>query len=209
MKKTEFEMKVMWDICSGLGGASEAFLVAGWTVIRIETEDMLQWVPKTRQLDVLKWKEWVNDLILEHGVPDFIWASPPCREFSTAYNSPRSNWERENPEGEWAPDMSILFAVQDILARVRPKHHVIENVVGASKYFAEHLGPHFQKVGPFMLWGRCPFLAMPDRWTHAKNTGDVHSANPMRSNLRAFVPIEISQAVLEAITHQTTLQEWC
>ena len=158
----------MWDLCSGLGGASEAFLVAGWLVIRIEIEDMLQWVPHTRQLDVLKWREWVNDLVLEHGVPDFIWASPPCLEFSTAYNAPRAVWERENPDGEWAPQMDILFAIQDILAQVRPKHYVIENVSGASKYFAEHLGPHFQKIGPFMLWGRCPFLQMPNDFHHSK-----------------------------------------
>ena len=200
---------VIWDLCSGLGGASEAFLQAGWTVIRIEIEDMLQWVPNTRQLDVLNWRDWANDLVLEHGVPDFIWASPPCLEFSTAFNAPRSVWERENPDGTWAPSMDLLFAIQDLLAQVRPKHYIIENVKGASKYFTEHLGPHFQKVGPFMLWGRCPFLQLPNDFHHSKATGDVHSTNPMRANLRAFVPIEISQAVLEAITHQTTLQEWC
>ena len=77
MRKNESKLKVMWDLCSGLGGASEAFLVAGWLVIRIEIEDMLQWVPHTRQLDVLQWREWVNDLVLEHGVPDFILGISP------------------------------------------------------------------------------------------------------------------------------------
>ena len=209
MKRTETELKVMWDICSGLGGASEAFLIAGWTVIRIEIEEGLAWVPNTRTLDVLKWREWVDDLIIEHGVPNFIWCSPPCREFSTAYNAPKAIWGRENPGEPYEPDMSLLHAIEDILARVRPQHYIIENVAGASSHFAPHLGPHFQKVKSFLLWGRCPVLNVPSDWSHSKFDGDTHSSDPWRANKRAYVPLEISQAVLEAITHQTTLEEWC
>lgn len=209
MKKTETKMKVMWDICSGLGGASEAFLIAGWTVIRIEIEEGLAWVPRTKTLDVLKWREWVDDLIIEHGVPDFIWASPPCLEFSNAYNAPKAIWSREHPGEPYQPDMSLLHAIEDLLARVRPQHFIIENVLGASPYFTPHLGPHFQKVKSFLLWGRCPVLNVPSDWSHSKFDGDTHSSDPWRSNKRAYVPLEISQAVLEAITHQTTLEEWC
>ena len=209
MKRTECEMKVMWDICSGLGGASEAFLIAGWNVIRIEIEEGLAWVPQTKTLDVLKWREWVDDLIVEHGVPDFIWASPPCLEFSNAYNAPKAKWNREHPGEPYEPDMTLLHAIEDILARVRPQHYIIENVAGASPYFAPHLGPHFQKVKSFLLWGRCPSLIVPSDWSHSKFDNDPHSSDPWRANKRAYVPLELSQAVVEAITHQTTLEEWC
>ena len=200
-------MKVMWDVCSGLGGASEAFRLAGWRVIRIENNPILQGVEFTRDLDVLKWEEWVDDLIIEHGVPDFIWMSPPCREFSQAYGAPGAVANREGRDFE--PDMRILFACQDLIDRVRPRHHVIENVAGAIPHLNPHLGPHLQKCGPFILWGRFPSLILPHDFKHSKAEGDVHSGNPMRSNLRAYVPMEISRGVLEAIEQQTTLLDWC
>ena len=68
------------DLCSGLGGWTEAFVQGGWNVIRIENNPALQYVPFTMELDVLKWEEWIDDI--PH--PDVIVASPPCREFSTA-----------------------------------------------------------------------------------------------------------------------------
>jgi len=209
LKRNETEMKVMWDICSGLGGASEAFLIAGWTVIRIEIEEGLAWVPQTKTLDVLKWREWVDDLIVDHGVPDFIWASPPCKDFSNAFSAPKAIWNREHPGEPYEPDMSLLHAIEDLLARVRPQHFIIENVLGASPYFTPHLGPHFQKVKSFLLWGRCPVLNVPSDWSHSKFDGDTHSTDPWRANKRAYVPLEISQAVVKAITHQTTIEEWC
>ena len=208
-EKNECKLKVMWDLCSGLGGASEAFLIAGWIVIRIEIEKGLAWVPNTRTLDVLKWREWVDDLIIEHGVPDFIWCSPPCLEFSNAYSAPKMIHQREHGNlDDYNPDMRIVHAMEDLLDRVRPAHHVIENVAGATPYFTPHLGPHFQKVKGFMLWGRCPALIVPSDWSHSKMDNDPHSSDPLRANKRAYVPLELSQAVLEAITHQTTLMDW-
>jgi len=208
MKKTETKMKVMWDIGSGLGGASEAFLMSGdWKIIRIENNPMLEWVPHTRMMDILEWREWIDDLIIEHGVPDFIWCSPPCREFSTAYAAPQAVANREGRE--YQPDMSLLFACQDIIARARPKQWIIENVFGAIPWFNPHLGPHLQKIQAFVLWGRCPTIIVPSDWSHSKQEGDTWSSDPLRANKRAYVPLILSQAVLEAITHQTTLQEWC
>ena len=56
-------MKVMWDVCSGLGGASEAFMNRDdWTVIRIENNPILQGLEITHDRDVLLWPDWVEDL---------------------------------------------------------------------------------------------------------------------------------------------------
>ena len=72
------------DLCSGLGGWTEAFVQGGWNVIRIENNPDLQYVPFTLELDVLSWEEWINDI--PH--PDVIVASPPCLELSLPMGLP-------------------------------------------------------------------------------------------------------------------------
>ena len=62
------------DLCSGLGGWSEAFVSTNWNVIRIENNPDLAYVPFTLTLDVLKWEEWIDDI----PTVDVIVASPPC-----------------------------------------------------------------------------------------------------------------------------------
>lgn len=201
-------MKVMWDLCSGLGGSSQAFVNSpDWHVVRIENNPILQGVEFTHNLDVNDWMDWVDDLISTQGRPDIIWASPPCLEFSQAYSAPASVANREGRDFE--PDMSLVFACQDLIEHIQPRHWIIENVVGAIKHFTPHLGNYFQKVGPFVLWGRCPALLMPVGWKHLKNQNDVHSGNPLRSNIRALVPYEVSMATLNSIENQTTLERWC
>lgn len=181
--------------------------MAGWHVIRIENNPMLEWVPETRLLDILDWKEWVDDLLIEFGKPEFIWCSPPCREFSRAYSAPQSVAERAGID--YQPDMSLVFACQDIIDRVRPRFWIVENVYGAIKWFNPHFGPHLQKVQSFMLWGRCPAIMVPSDWSHSKADGDTWSDDPLRPNRRAYVPLVLSQAVVEAVTHQSTIEEWC
>ena len=58
-------LPVMIDLFSGLGGASEAFVRDGWTVIRIENNMLLSGVPHTRMLDISRWQEWLDDLLIE------------------------------------------------------------------------------------------------------------------------------------------------
>lgn len=195
-------MPVIWDLCSGLGGWSEAFVQQGWTVCRIETNEDLQHVPHTLMLDVLEWDEWAHDL----PAPDVIVASPPCRDFSTAYSAPRSMAQRENVDYE--PDMSIVLACKDIIDHFTPLWWVIENVSGSVKYFQPKLGAFRQKVGPFFLWGNFPFLHMTVDWKHSKYEGDVHSSNPMRANLRALIPFEVSFELFKTLKCQATLEEW-
>ena len=83
-------MKKILDLYSGLGGASEAFLLSKrWDVMRIENNELLNQVPNTQMADV---KELLNhlqnsQLPLDHRV-DVVWSSPPCLEFSQAYSHP-------------------------------------------------------------------------------------------------------------------------
>lgn len=194
--------RVILDLCSGLGGWTEAFAQNNWTVIRVENNPALQYVPFTLELDVLKWEEWVDDI--PH--PQIIVASPPCLEFSRAYGAPGPTAERTGQQFE--PDMSLVHACLDIIDYFKPETWIIENVQGAQEHFLSQLGPRRQRIGPFYLWGNFPLLSLQSGFTHSKYMDDVHSSNPLRANLRALIPFEISWALFEAMEYQTRLQRW-
>jgi hypothetical protein len=195
-------MPRMLDLCSGLGGASEAFLLAGWDVVRIENNPLLSDVPNTEIRDILELREPYH-----FGEPfDLIWASPPCREFSNAYHAPGPKAKREGKAFE--PDLRILNKCIEIIEYLEPKDWVIENVAGAIKIFTESLGPPRQIVGPFFLWGIFPFLEMNGNWSHSKEDGAPWSTDPLRSNKRGKIPLEVSTQLLRSLTQQKKISEW-
>ena len=201
------------DLCSGLGGASEAFTKhPHWEVVRIENNEKLASVPHTRILDVQHWIDWLPGLLLEMGgPPSLVIAGPPCVGFSNAYSSPRSIARREGIPYE--PDMGIVEDCIDIIDHIRSiepnLYWVIENVAGAVNDFKIHLGEFRQKIGPFCLWGIFPHIALPPYWKHSKYDGDSWSSDPLRANKRALWPLEVSQALLESVMTQSTLSRWC
>ena len=189
------------DLCSGLGGWTEAFVQGGWNVIRIENNPDLQYVPFTLELDVLSWEEWINDI--PH--PDVIVASPPCLEFSTAYGAPGPTARRSGKE--WKPDMSVVKACLDIIDYLKPTTWVLENVHGSQGFFLPLIGGRRQKIGPFYLWGNFPLLSLQN-FKHSKYDQDVHSSNPMRANLRALIPFELSYVLFDTVSRQWDLRRW-
>ena len=54
-------MKVL-DLCSGLGGFSEAFVAAGHEVLRIEHNPLLADVPHTKIMDIFEFRDWLEDI---------------------------------------------------------------------------------------------------------------------------------------------------
>jgi len=195
-------MPRMLDLFSGLGGASEAFVRAqGWDVVRIENEPLLEGVECTHMMDV-------QDFLDSHlvGTFDVIWASPPCLEFSRAYNAPAPTAQREGREFE--PDLSLVRAALAIIECLEPKWWVIENVHGARGPLMPILGAPALLVGPFALWGSIPPLDIPKGFNHCKNENDTGGSDPLRSQRRAVVPLEISEALLDGVTNQTKLDEF-
>ena len=151
-------MRVL-DLFSGLGGFSEAFVLAGDEVCRVENNPLLSEVPHTSMQSVLE----VRDRLQEYasrGEPireyDVLLAGPPCREFSLAYSSPRSIAHRNGEEFE--PDMTLLEATLDIIKITKPRVWVIENVVGSAEYFARAGLEVRQKHGPHQLYGNFPMF---------------------------------------------------
>jgi hypothetical protein len=202
-------MKYMLDICSGLGGASEAFQQdQEWEVVRLENNPLLEDVPGTMLVDILS-PEFDYKALFPGSKFDFIWASPPCVQFSTAYGAPGPKARREGID--FKPDMRILEKCIEMIEHFNPKYWCIENVSGASKIFSRQLGrPPRQIVEAFYLWGVFPFLEMDPGWTHSKFEKDTWSDDPLRANKRGKVPLQISQAMLDSVSHryQMSLEGW-
>ena len=186
--------KIMWDLFSGLGGASQYFdLNSEWTVYRFENNfELLPYAPlNTQWRDVTAWRRWFRD----YPEPDFIWASPPCYEFSQAFSAPGPTAQRAGEE--FSPNMELIESTQEIIEYFDPDFWAIENVVGAAKHLTPLLG-RYQKVGPFMVWGNLPPII-------GANVSDDHKSkidqrhSPIRSNIRARIPMSMSRAVFNSI----------
>lgn len=201
-------MKHMLDLYSGLGGMSEAFVQSPhWNVLRIDNNMLLKDVPMTVIMDIrnLDPTQWTPHL----GMPqiDYVHASPPCTEFSTGYGSPRSIHQRNsNQADEYLPDMTWLMEALRIIEILQPKHFSIENVKGASKWFTPLLGEPSMIIGSFMFWGTHPTFTVKEQ--HNKKNVDVHSANPLRANIRGRIPFFVSKAMRKSIDSQTSILDF-
>lgn len=209
-------MKVL-DLCSGLGGFSEAFIEAGHDVLRIENNPLLEEVPNTRLMCIFEFRDYLEehyknpqtmgDMLMTarfHKI-DVILFSPPCYEFSVAYNAPRSNHEREFPNVPWDPSLDILECGMDIIKMLKPTWHIVENVRGAIKYFKEDLGSPRQINDAYVFWGNFPSF-VPKAFPSKADKDSRHS--PLRANIRGKIPIEISKELLFAIESQKSILDY-
>ena len=191
---------IIWDLCSGLGGWTQAF---DKHIYRFDNADLVQHIPGTYQEDVRHWKAWID----KYPKPDIIVASPPCLGFSTAYMAPKSIAQRAGEKYE--PDLTIVRACKEIIDYHNPKWWIIENVSGASKDLTNELAmPPRQIIGPFLLWGYFPYLPIDVNFVHKKKHNDTHKDDPLRANKRAKIPLEVSQALYDVCHNQQTLNEW-
>ena len=199
-------MKVMIDLYSGLGGASEAFLDdPEWFVVRFENNiELLGDVPNTHFIDILEMADNLEEIPMTPDRPDFIWASPPCLEFSHGYNAPAMIAKREGRE--FAPDLSHIEASMKIINHFRPRRWCVENVAGAVPHFNKIIGLKPDRVGPFYLWGNLPPVILPKGYTPPSKVS-MSGSTPMSANNRAKIPYEVSRAVKEAV-RQPGLEGW-
>ncbi len=206
-------MKVFIDLCAGLGGASSAFVLDHeWLVIRLDNNDELKpFVPGLNVADVcdvdatLKLIEAVcriHGTSLVDATKLVVWASPPCDEFSLAYSA-KGPTARRNGE-DFEPNMAIMEACLEVIQNLEPDFWYVENVRGAIPYFQDALGNWTQQVGSFFLWGKHPLIAFKDNNTrYLKKVDKRHS--DMRAQLRAQIPLEISQAIKDSMDIQRSL----
>ncbi len=201
-------MKVFIDLFAGLGGASQAFYDSPeWYVIRIDNnEALLEYTKGLCILDISDFegtKQVIKQLLPRHVEKLVIWASPPCVEFSNAYNAPKGKATRAGED--FSPSLACILAALDLIDYFEPHHWIIENVKGAIEYFNEEIGHAYrQRIGQFFLWGNFPLIALKDS-THRSLTKPDRRWSPIRPNIKAKIPIEYSQAILTSIDNQTTL----
>jgi len=202
-------MKVL-DLCSGLGGFSEAFVLAGHEVLRIENNPLLANVDKTDIIDIFDVRDLLEDIREDKPDPflqsvDVILFSPPCLEFSLAFNAPRAIHLRERPNIPYEPSMDILECGLDIIRLLKPRYWVVENVRGASPFFSQLMGKPRQINEAYFFWGNFPSF-VPEAFPSKAEKDERR--DPMRANIRAKVPIEISEALLEAIQSQKCILDY-
>jgi hypothetical protein len=205
----------MYDLFSGLGGASQAFLEGGWSVCRFEKNSMLadpkseDYVPLTDEID-LTHENAAKALAYPEDKVDFLWASPPCDEFSLAFPAPRSVASREGKLDEYEPDMKPLMATLEIIRLVKPRYWAIENVQGAIRYFEPHIGKHRMKIGSMYLWGNFPMVGLKEiDSTHKKKLfASTGAQTKLRSNVHAKTPHWLSEQMRVAVQYQMTLDDF-
>lgn len=123
-------MPRMLDLCCGLGGVSRRFREAGWEVVGV---DIAEWVHPDVVGDI-------RALPLRPSKFDFIWASEPCTQYS------RLAQPGLYPN-EPAPDLSLAYAVRDIIRRFNPPAWTVENAFWGSIFLLPNTAPHKGSVG--------------------------------------------------------------
>ncbi len=166
----------MLDLCCGLGGVSSRFRAAGWNVIAV---DIAEWVRPDVVCDV-------RALPIARTCFDFIWASEPCTQYS------RLAQPGLYPN-EPAPDLSIAYAIRDIIAHLGPRRWVVENVHGARPYYKNIFGQVRAMVPGHAFWGS-GFL-YPNTKPHKLNVGE-QVREEIRKMKRAIIPPEIPDAII-------------
>lgn len=117
---------LVFDFFAGTGSSTQAFEDAGYRVVKFELDKQFE---ADEHVDIFDLT--AADLIARYGVPDFVWASPPCTAFSVA--SMGYHWAPERtPKTETAKmSMRLVAHTRKLLEDLSPKHgFVIENPRG-------------------------------------------------------------------------------
>ena len=103
-------MKRMLDLFSGTGSVGSVFKSAGWEVVSLDRDSKAD-----IQIDILDW-DYKETYEPKHF--QFIWASPPCTEYSIAKTVGVRNLSGAN---------EIVKRTLDIIRYLEPAFYVIEN----------------------------------------------------------------------------------
>lgn len=165
-------MKLCVDLCSGLGGFSQAFKESqGWEVVAVDIERKFK---PTVCADV-------RFLPLRDNLePDVLLASPPCERFSIACHT----W----PKVGLMKAMELVGACFEAVARLKPKEWMIENPMGRLRWFlgtpkqtirlCDYGAPYQKKTD---LWGtiNLPLLMQTrEAQFYMFHQTDIHAKNP-------------------------------
>jgi len=172
-------MRLMIDLFSGLGGASYPFKKNGWEVVTVDIN------PEFSPDLCIDVREFLS--VWDGRQPDFLWASPPCEEFSRS-SMPWTGFKK--PEW-WA--MELVFTSIRIIHALQPKFWILENVRGAQRW----IGKAPFHAGSFYLWGYFPFEDLKKKLSWSPSLARKSQLFPSkdRAARRAKIPEKLSWAV--------------
>lgn len=193
-------MKFCIDLCSGLGGFSQAFVDAGWEVIRIDHDEKFKNIPFTVIADVCD-LEKIKDIVGEREV-DIIVASPPCERFCLGPQWPKHGIGKA---------LEIVGCCLELIVYFRPKHWVLENPKGRLRWFLSKpkttimqrdYGNTLPK--PTDLWGNIclpliPYSVPPSKghgWKERRRLGVPVLSSDSAKN--AVITYGLSKAILQS-----------
>jgi hypothetical protein len=207
---------LIFDFFAGTGSATKAFEDAGHKVIKFELDPSFN---TDEVVDIFDLN--AKDLIAKYGVPDFIWASPPCTAFSVA--SMHKHWSGGHkayvPNTEFAKlSITLVQHTLDLIKNLNPTiGYVIENPRGVLRKLPVLQNEQLRtitycqygdiRMKPTDLWGVIPnWNARP----MCKNNMPCHEASPRGSRggtqglknakLRSMIPYELGKEILDSIT---------
>jgi site-specific DNA-cytosine methylase len=197
-------MMLCLDLCSGTGGFSQAFLNAGWDVIRIDNNERFKNVPNTIIADVCDIPNVLK--IISNRKVNVILVSPPCERFSLMGGS----WPKEGI----GKAMAIVGACLDLVVALKPDYWVLENPKARLRWFLgkpkttirqKDYGGLLPK--PTDLWGNVCLPMLQRTTPPMKGHGPTERRRlgvPMlgsNSAKNAEIPLGLSQTILEAVSH--------
>ena len=209
---------LIFDFFAGTGSSTKAFEDAGHTVISFELDASFN---TTETVNIFDLK--AEELIAKYGVPDFIWASPPCTAFSVA--SIHKHWTGGNkayiPNTEFAKlSVKLVQHTLDLIKSLNPTTgYLIENPRGVLRKLPVlkdeiHRTITYCQYGdsrmkPTDIWGVVPnWNARP----MCKNGMSCHVSAPRGSRtgtqglanakLRSMIPYDLGKEILDAINKE-------
>lgn len=169
-------MPLMLDLFCGLGGASQAMRDRGWTVVGIDNDERFSFLPCD-----------IRGYSYSGPRPDFVWASPPCDEFSREFMP----WCRTGKD----PSLDLVRAALRVIEECQPRWWCLENTRGSVKWISTILGRPVAHCGGgrIYLWGNHPPMLYP------VIAGWKEKLSSTRAAERGRMPYELSLAFATAV----------
>ncbi|MDG6949179.1 MAG: DNA cytosine methyltransferase [Nitrososphaerota archaeon] len=200
--------KLCIDLCSGSGDFSQAFVDAGYEVVRIDNNPQFNEVPHTIIADVLTY----DFTELAKREPLVVIASPPCERFSLA----NSSWPRPGI----GKALQVVGGCLEAIIALKPKYWALENPKARLRWFLGapphsirlsdygHKTPINRNRRPYKLtdvWGNIPFKMLLQTNVIEIARYGVPFGNKEGRAKRARMPYGLSQAILEAVDPEIKL----
>ena len=178
--------KVCIDLFSGTRSATKYFEKAGWAMHYAEIA------------------EGVDVRTYHPPKADFVWASPPCTEYSYI-NKNFPTWQ-----SKYRTAPMLWRSAMRVIREAQPRYWIIENVKGAQQVWGK--APY--NYGGFFLWGYFPFELLPTipwttslKGTHNDRASGIRWHDNKTAAERAIIPDALARAVYDVCERSLDLPE--